>query len=220
MTSAKPATAFGQVTVGVDSSRIARSAAAMKTAAPATASFGPRSVPISSEKPPKAARAMAAGRRGLRLDVGHAARLRRLLDLDGLERLDVRAGGARLAAAARAGRGGSARTQKAAKTTTKTRTGSVVDGPAEATAPRGSLSCSAAMRSCCRMSLPSWNSSSQPMNAFPVLSARLTASSGVPATAIRRMMGISESSTRLAVTTEVTPSAVTLPRSSPNSRSR
>ena len=49
------------------------------------------------------------------------------------------------------------------------------------------------------------------MKALPVLSARLTASSGVSATAIRRMMGISESSTRLAVTTEVTPSAVTFP---------
>ena len=63
MTSAKPAIAFGHVIVGVDISRMARSAAATKTAAPATASFGPRSAPTSSEKPPKAAIASAAGRR-------------------------------------------------------------------------------------------------------------------------------------------------------------
>ena len=87
-------------------------------------------------------------------------------------------------------------------------------------APRGTVSCSAVMRSLRGISFSTWKSSSQPMNALPVLSASSTASSGVPATAISRMTGISESSTRFAVTTAVAPSAVTLPLSSPNSRSR
>ena len=63
MRSPNAAIAFGHVTVGVDISLMASNAAAMKTAAPATASLGPSSVPTSSEKPPKAASAIAAGRR-------------------------------------------------------------------------------------------------------------------------------------------------------------
>ena len=58
------------------------------------------------------------------------------------------------------------------------------------------------------------------MNAFPVLSASSIASSGLPATATRRMTGISESSTRFAVTTDVAPMADTAPSSSPNSSRR
>ena len=49
------------------------------------------------------------------------------------------------------------------------------------------------------------------MNAFPVLSASSIASSGLPATATSRMTGISESSTRFAVTTDVAPRAETAP---------
>ena len=61
---------------------------------------------------------------------------------------------------------------------------------------------------------------SQPINAFPVLSASAIASSGLSATATSRMTGISESSTRFAVTTDVAPWAETAPGSSPNSARR
>ncbi len=54
------------------------------------------------------------------------------------------------------------------------------------------------------------------MNAFPVLSAIAIASSGLPATATSLITGISESSTRFAVTTDVAPMAETEPGSSPN----
>ena len=47
------------------------------------------------------------------------------------------------------------------------------------------------------------------MNAFPVLSAIAIASSGLPATATSLITGISESSTRFAVTTDVAPIAET-----------
>ena len=66
--------AFGHVTVGVDISRMASSAATMKTAAPATASLGPSSVPISERE---AAEGRERDRRGaangLGLDVSHRA---------------------------------------------------------------------------------------------------------------------------------------------------
>ena len=110
-----------------------------------------------------------------------------------------------------------ARTQNAAKTTTNTSSGSDVDGPCEAIAPFGIVSCSTTMRSRrLDLVLSICFASSQPMNAFPVLSASAIASSGLPATATRRITGISESSTRFAVTTDVAPMADTEPGSSPN----
>ena len=53
------------------------------------------------------------------------------------------------------------------------------------------------------------------MNAVAVLLARPTASSGESATAMSLITGISDSSIRFAVTTDVTPSAEMLPGRSP-----
>src|SRR5262245_9848793 len=101
MTAANPASAVGHVTVGVVSSRMARSSDATKTAAPAMVSLGPSIAPTRSEKSPNATIARAVPERGegwvSTWAIGPLPSLGGLLDLDRLERLDVRAGRLRLA---------------------------------------------------------------------------------------------------------------------------